>query len=457
MVEKTLSEMRKGGIFDHIGYGFHRYSTDREWLVPHFEKMLYDQALLVIAYTETYQITRKQMYKQTAEEILEYVYRDMTSPDGGFYSAEDADSEGVEGKFYLWSKEEIKNILEDDASLISKLFNIKDTGNMPEEESGNNIFHLTKSFREFAQENVHQEDFIIEKISSAREKLFEVRNKRIHPFKDNKILTDWNGLMISAYAKASQVFQNKIYRETAEKAADFILRKLRDQDGKLLHRYREGQAAIPANLDDYSFFVNGLIDLYEATFDLTWLETAIELNEDMIKHFWDNEKGGFFFSPDYGEKLIVRQKEIYDGGVPSGNSVAILNLLRLGRITGDSSLEDKALKIANAFSNQINRIPSAFSQTLTSLDFVYNGSFEIIISGERDDKSTREIINYFRMEFLPNKIILLKEPSDDKLKRIAPFTEFQTQLGSKTTIYICRNYVCERPVTSLEDVKRILK
>jgi uncharacterized protein YyaL (SSP411 family) len=457
MVEKTLLEMRRGGIYDHIGFGFHRYSTDREWLVPHFEKMLYDQALLTIAYTELYQVTNKEIYHKTVKEILGYILRDMTSPESGFYSAEDADSEGKEGKFYLWSTEEIRNILGEETELISKVFNLKDEGNFTGEEAGGIIFHLKKSFKEIAEDINISENILNEKIENARRKLFEVRKKRIHPYKDDKILTDWNGLMISAFSKASQVFNDNVYEESAVKASEFILEKLRDKEGKLLHRYRENEAGIPASLDDYSFFIMGLIDLYEATFNVRWLKTAIELNKDLITHFWDEENGGFFFSPDYGEKLIVRQKEIYDGAVPSGNSVEILNLLKLGRITGNSSFEEKAFKIANIFSDKINQMPSAFSQTLASLNFGFGESFEIVIVGEKDNRITKEIIRYFRTGFSPNKVILLKEPGDQELKNIAPFTEYQTQIDNKTTVYICRNYVCEKPVTSLNEIKEIFK
>ncbi len=330
-------------------------------------------------------------------------------------------------------------------------------GNLHGEESGSNIFHLKKSLNEIAEGINIDINILTEKVEKARIKLFEVREKRIHPYKDDKILTDWNALMISALAKASQVFENKLYKQTAVKAVEFILGKLRDEEGRLLHRYRNGESGITANIDDYTFTISTLIDLYEATFDLLWLRTAIELNESLIKHFWDEENGAFYFTPDNGEKLIVRQKEIYDGAIPSGNSVAILNLLKLGRITSNISYEEKAFKIAKVFSDQINRMPSAYSQTLTGLCFGFGESFEIVIVGWKEDKTTKEIIEYFRNKYFPNKIILLKEPDDQDLKNISPFTEFQTQIDNKTTVYICRDYVCEKPVTSLEEVKKILE
>jgi uncharacterized protein len=352
MVEKTLTEMRRGGIYDHIGFGFSRYSTDPQWLVPHFEKMLYDQALLTLAYVETYQATKNPFYKKTAEEILEYVKRDMTSPEGGFYSAEDADSEGEEGKFYLWTEEEIRNILPDDADLFIKVFNIKKEGNWIDSVHGTktdtNILHLKSDLITLAKENNLTEEKLSAKIEYSRKKLYEVREKRIHPHKDDKILTDWNGLMISAFAKAAQAFNNKEYSETAKKAADFIIKDLITEDGKLLHRYRDGEAGITANADDYAFFIQALLDLYETIFEVKYLKSALKLNEDFIHHFWDRENKGFFFTPDYGEQLIVRQKEIYDGAVPSGNSIAMLNLLRIGRITAKPEFEEMADSINKA-------------------------------------------------------------------------------------------------------------
>lgn len=461
MVEKTMQEMKKGGIYDHIGFGFHRYSTDREWLIPHFEKMLYDQALLTVTYLELYQVTGKEIYKETVDEILEYVMRDMTSPEGGFYSAEDADSEGEEGRFYLWTMDQITDILGEDAELISEVYNLKAGGNFTDPMTGSdsqvNIFHVKKSYREIAEERHIAENIVKEKIKRAVNELFDYREKRVHPHKDDKILTDWNALMISAFAKASRVSRNHMYLESAIKAAEFIRHNLRDKDGKLLHRYRNSEAGIAANIDDYAFTIGAFIDLYEASFNITWLETAVELNKDMIQHFWDNTGGGFYFNPDYAEELIVRQKEIYDGAIPSGNSAAVLNLLRLGRITGESDLESKAFGIAKAFSGQITQMPSAFSQTLTGLDFGFGESFEIVIVGDKDDINTREIIEYFSNKFLPNKIILFKEPEDNSLKKISPFTELQTQISGKATVYICRNYVCEKPATSLNEIKKILE
>jgi uncharacterized protein YyaL (SSP411 family) len=373
MVEKTLKAMRRGGIFDQVGWGFHRYSTDKEWLVPHFEKMLYDQALLAMAYLETFQATGNENYGSTAREIFAYVMRDMTSPEGGFYSAEDADSEGVEGKFYLWKEEEIRQILEKkDADLIIRVFNVERMGNFKEETTGKktgaNILHLKKPLSQIASELRMPIKNLENRIVSARERLFEAREKRIHPHKDDKVLTDWNGLMIAALAPGAKALGEPTYAEAARSAADFILQHMHTPDGRLLHRYRDGEAGIMAHLNDYAFFVWGLIDLYEATSEARYLKTALDLNADMLAHFWDEHGDGLFFTPEDGERFIVRKKEIYDGALPSGNSVAIQNLLRLGRLTGDTSLDEKAAKIVKAFSGHVVQFPSGYTQFLVSAD-----------------------------------------------------------------------------------------
>ncbi|MEO8398967.1 MAG: thioredoxin domain-containing protein, partial [Ignavibacteriaceae bacterium] len=461
MVEKTLIEMRKGGMYDQIGFGFHRYSTDANWLVPHFEKMLYDQALIAIPYIEVFQITKNEFYKNTAEEILNYVLRDMTSANGGFYSAEDADSEGVEGKFYLWTIEEIKNVLENDSELFNKIFNIKERGNWIDpvhgSEDGTNISHLTKTLKEISKEINLNEKELKNKIEKIRKKLFDFREKRIHPYKDDKILTDWNALMITALAKASQTFNNKTYSDAAEKSAKFILEKLMRKDGSLLHRYREGEAGLAAHIDDYAFFIAALLDLYETTFKVFYLEKALELNEYFLKHFWDENEGAFYFTSDESEELIARQKEIYDGAIPSGNSVAVLNLLRLSRITGNIELEEFASKIGTTFSKAISQSPSAFAQFLMGLNFALNESNEIVIVGEKNNEETKKILAVTRENFMPNKIVILKSKEEEKeLGKISSFIKDQKMIDENTTVYICKNFVCEMPVTNAEVLKKKL-
>ena len=467
MVEKTLIEMRKGGIYDHIGFGFCRYSTDREWLVPHFEKMLYDQALLVMAYSEAYQSTKKNFYKETAEEILTYIMRDMTSDEGGFYSAEDADSEGEEGKFYLWTTDEIKEILGNDSEIFIKFFNVEKEGNLPDGEAGlidsvhntrsdKNILHIKKGLSEFAVENDIDEKEFKKMLENGRQKLFEVREKRIHPYKDDKILTDWNGLMISAFSKAAQVFGKNIYSDYAVKAADFILLKMFDAEGRLLHRFRESDAAIFANVDDYAFFTAALLDLYETTFEVKYLKQALKLNDDLIEHFWDEERGGFFFTPGYGEKLITRQKEIYDGAIPSGNSVAMLNLLRIARITMNNSFEEKADKINRAFSRQIGKYPAGFTQFLVGLDFAIGPSYEIILTGEKNTKEAGLFLSIIEDRFIPNKIILFISSAEDPINKIIPYLINYEVQEEKITVYVCENYTCNLPVSDAGELKKAI-
>ena len=467
MVEKTLIEMRKGGIYDHIGFGFCRYSTDREWLVPHFEKMLYDQALLVMAYSEAYQSTKKNFYKETAEEILTYIMRDMTSDEGGFYSAEDADSEGEEGKFYLWTTDEIKEILGNDSEIFIKSFNVEKERNLPDGEAGfidsvhntrsdKNILHIKKGLSEFAVENDIDEKEFKKMLENGRQKLFEVREKRIHPYKDDKILTDWNGLMISAFSKAAQVFGKNIYSDYAVKAADFILLKMFDAGGRLLHRFRESDAAIFANVDDYVFFTAALLDLYETTFEVKYLKQALKLNDDLIEHFWDEERGGFFFTPGYGEKLIARQKEIYDGAIPSGNSVAMLNLLRIARITMNNSFEEKADKINRAFSRQIGKYPAGFTQFLVGLDFAIGPSYEIILTGEKNTKEAGLFLSIIEDRFIPNKIILFISSAEDPINKIIPYLINYEVQEEKITVYVCENYTCNLPVSDAGELKKAI-
>ena len=454
MVEKTLQEMRRGGIYDHVGFGFHRYSTDSRWLVPHFEKMLYDQALLAMAYTEAYQATGKKKYEETAREIFTYVLRDMMQPEGGFYSAEDADSEGVEGKYYVWTFKEAQQVLApEEATLIVKVFNIRKDGNFMEqptgEGTGSNILHLRKSVKELASDLKVSEEALQKRLKAIRQKLFDYREKRVHPHKDDKILTDWNGLMIAALAKGARVFEESEYAEAAERAADFILTTMRSSRGRLLHRYRDGQAAIPAHMEDYAFLIWGLLELYEATFRVGYLETALNLNKDLIKYFWDEDGGGFYFTANDSEKLLVRHKEIYDGAIPSGNSVAMLNLLRLGRLTAKSDLEEKAATIGKVFSESISESPSAHTQLMAAVDFGIGPSYEVVIVGNSKAKDTKEMVQALHTHFIPNKVVLLR-PTDQEapgIERLAKFTKYQTSIDNRATAYVCLNYNCKLPTT----------
>lgn len=446
MVEKTLGCMAQGGIYDHIGFGFHRYSTDRRWLVPHFEKMLYDNALLAVAFLEGYQATGNKKYKDVTEEVFTYIERDMTSPEGGFYSAEDADSEGVEGKFYVWTTEEVKRILgEEDGELFCRIYDMTDDGNF----EGKNIPNLIKTAENGLPENVLQR---------CREKLFKEREKRPHPHKDDKILTSWNGLMIAALARGARVLQNEKYAIMAKKAVDFIFSKLVREDGRLLARYRDGEAAIPAYLDDYVFLAWGLLELYETTFDVGYLRKALELNRQMLDLFRDEEKGGLFFYGKDGEELLTRPKEIYDGAIPSGNSVAAYNMLKLSRITGDQNLEEHARRIFNAFAGEVILHPSAHSFLMTALQFALGASREIVIAGAIDADDTVEMIWKIHSLYLPDTVAIFHPVDNDgeQIWELIPFIKDMKPLEGKATAYICENFACRPPVMDIDEILKHL-
>lgn len=467
MAEKTLQAMRFGGIYDQIGFGFHRYSTDFFWLVPHFEKMLYDQALLSLAYSEAYHATKKELYKTTTMEILTYVLRDMTSPLGGFYSAEDADSrneagEMEEGNFYLWKEEELRRVLKpEDAELILKIFNIKRGGNfldqLTQRRTGENILYLKKPLDTLAQEfNLTKQELYM-RIEEIRFKLFTIRESRPHPHKDDKILTNWNGLMIASLAKASSIFDDPKFSEAAQSAIEFIYNQL-FQDGKLLHRFRDGEAAILANVEDHAFLIWGLLEQYETTFDTNYLRKALYLNTYMINRFWDETNGGFYFTPDDGEELLYRKKEIYDGAVPSGNSVAMLNLLRLEQITGNSDYGRKAARISSVFSKEVKRMPSGFTQLMVALEFALGTSYQIIVAGDSRSEDTKSMVKAVRNQYIPNLVFLLNptERVSPEIFQISEFIKEQPNIGGKATAYVCVNGFCKNPVTSIEDIIRII-
>jgi uncharacterized protein YyaL (SSP411 family) len=453
MVEKSLVAMRRGGVYDHVGFGIHRYATDPIWLLPHFEKMLYDQALFVMANLEAYQATGGEPYARAAREVLTYVTRDMTSPEGGFYSAEDADSEGEEGKFYVWTKQELAKVLgAEDAGFYADTFNFAEAGNFKEEATGEatgaNIPHLRADLSEADRARAE----------SLRVKLFEAREKRIHPQKDDKILTDWNGLMISAYARAAQVLNDDAYAAIARKAADFVLTELTGDDGRLLKRWREGEAGLTAHLEDYAFFTAGLLDLYETNFDTRYLREAIRLTDATVEHFWDEESGGFFMTADDSEELLVRAKKLYGGAIPSGNAVSLLNLVRLHRMTANTAYADRAEALVKAFSGEIDQGPFAFPVTLCGLDFLFGPSQEIVITGDPAAADTKALLAELRKPFLPNKVILLRTPANAaELAAIAPYTGTQTSLEGKATVYVCENFACQLPTTDPAKLRELLK
>jgi len=457
MVEKTLNEMRKGGIFDQVGFGFHRYSVDEKWLVPHFEKMLYDQALLALGYLEAFQITHNNDFKQTVEKIFTYVLRDLTSPEGGFYSAEDADSEGEEGRFYVWTPQEIKTVLGQElGELFCRFYNITPTGNF---ESGLNIPHETTPAKAFAEQEGIALTELETNLEIARAKLFDAREKRIHPLKDDKIITSWNGLMIAAFAKGYQVLGEQRYADAARKSAQFILKKLRNPEGRILRRFREKEVAFPGYLEDYAFLVWSLLELYEATFEIDYFEEAVIINNDMIELFWDETEGGFFYSGKGNETLIAQRKEAYDGAIPSGNSVAALTMARLSRMTGNVDLEKKVERMVQTFSSQISAYPLTSTHFLQALDFALGPAQEIVIGGDKKNQTTQDMIRLVQKSFLPHKIVLLQSEGYDG-KRLAKLSSFITPMISfnpKPTVYVCEQFSCKKPMTEVEELESFLK
>ena len=459
MVEKTLREMSLGGIFDQVGGGFHRYSTDAQWRVPHFEKMLYDQALLIMAYTEGYQATHSREFRKTAEEIITYTIRDLISPCGAFYSAEDADSAGCEGSFYLWTVREMEDVLgKEDAIRAMRIFNVTQSGNYHNTGTGKgqNILYRTQSLTRLSSADGIPETDLELLLESIRTGLFAARSQRSRPPLDDKILTDWNGLFIAALAKAARAFRNEEFLTAARKAMEFILTHMRDSNGGLLHRYRGGESAIPAFGDDYSFLIKGLIELYESTFEPYYLQSAIELNTLFLAHFLDEDNGGFFSTSDDAEILLVRKKEVYDGAIPSCNSVAFENLVRLSHLTGDIRIEEQAEKLSRCFAPVVQQSPSAYAWYLCALDGAMGPLHDIVIVGTRDADDTRAMIEALDNHYLPNILVLCSPPgeSDNLLNNIAPFTRSLNAIDGKATAYICTGHSCAIPTT---DPKRMLE
>jgi len=406
--------------------------------------------MLGMAYTEAYQATHKPEFRATAEEVFEYVLRDMRGPTGGFYSAEDADSEGKEGKFYLWTEAEIRTVAGPDADLLIETYGIKKGGNFTSVEGDvhANVLHLAVPPATADAER---------RLQAARKKLFAAREQRVHPPKDDKILTDWNGLMIAALAEAAQVFDRPDYDAAARRAADFLLMRMRAKDGRLLHRFRDGDAAIPGKLDDYAFLTWGLLNVYESSFDIRYLEAAIDLQRAALQHFADLN-GGFFLTADDAEQLLTRPKESYDGAIPSGNSAELLDLIRIGRITGDPAYELAADKLLRAFSGDVAGAPSAHSALLAGLDFALGPSFEIVLAGRRDAPDLKTLRGALGRQFLPSKVVLFRPGGETEpaVTKIATFTKPQVPIRNRATAYVCTNYVCKLPTTDPQAMVKLL-
>ncbi len=472
MTLHTLRKMADGGMHDHIGGGFARYSVDNEWHVPHFEKMLYDQAQLACAYLEAHQLTRDAGFADTARGILDYVLRDMTGEAGQFYSAEDADSplpsnpkEHAEGAFYVWEHKEIVGALGvESAAIFNFHYGVKEGGNVASDPHGEftnkNVLIVSATIEETAETFGKSPDEIRATLAQARQKLFDLRVKRPRPHLDDKTLTAWNGLMISAFARAAQALDAPKYRAAAVRAARFIEEKLCDtKSGGLLRRYRDGDSAIAGHADDYAFYIQGLLDLYEASADLRWLTRAIELQRKQNELFWDGEHGGFFTTDGSDATVLLRMKEDHDGAEPSPNSVAALNLLRLAQMTDDKKFRDYAEKTLAAFGGILKQAPSAMPQMLCALDFSLGKPKQIVIAGKPDADGTRALLRVVHAEFLPNKILLFADGGarQGTLAKWLPFLKDIIAKDGKATAYVCEDYSCKLPTNDADELRSLLQ
>jgi uncharacterized protein len=446
MVDQTLTRMSCGGMYDQLGGGFHRYSVDSEWLVPHFEKMLYDNALLSRAYLDGYLLTQNETYRSIATEVLDYVTREMTSPEGGFYSSQDADSEGKEGEFFLWTDDEVKSIIgEGEGKLFCSYYGITHEGNF----EGKNILHVPRSAEIVARLNNLVEIELLEIIQRGKQRLFESRETRIKPGRDEKILAAWNGLMLRSFAEASSALERDDYRAIAVRNAEFLLSHLR-RDGQVLRSYKDGQARFNGYLDDYAFLIDGLLSLYEATFDLRWIRACLDTAETMIARFWDPQGKNFYFTSDDHEALIHRPKELFDNAIPSGNSVVAHVLLRLWKLTGNSRFSEYAAAILESMAGMMAQQPSAFPHLLCALDFFLGHPKEIAIVGIPCEEKTRELLRAVFRVYRPNKVVACGTDGGVFLLENRP------QINGVPTAYVCENFTCKLPVTTAKELAAFL-
>jgi uncharacterized protein YyaL (SSP411 family) len=473
----TLRKIAAGGMHDHIGGGFHRYSVDRYWHVPHFEKMLYDQAQLAVAYLVAFQITRNRQYESVARDILDYVARDMTSKEGGFFSAEDADSpvvaagadlghlETKEGAFYVWTKKEIDDALGDTAEIFDFHYGVEPHGNAPEgsdpqdEFRGKNILIERHTIAETAKQFQKTEEEIRKLLTQSREKLFSIRTQRPRPHLDDKIIAAWNGLMISAYARAAQVLDNPRYLEIATRTAKFLRTNLYEEKSKLLYRnYRGGRSDIEGFADDYAFVIQGLLDLYEASFDVEWLKFAVELQETQDRFFFDGKNDGYFSTSGKDESVFLRMKDDNDGAEPAASSVAALNLLRLSQFRDDKAMAERARKTIDAFATTLSHFPSAMPQMLVALDYSLSKPRQIVIAGKKDAPETKALIKEVHRHFLPKTILVLADGGEDQ-KYLGEKNEAiraMSPIDGKPAAYVCENFTCKAPVTEPKALSNFL-
>ncbi len=452
MVEVSLQHMAKGGIYDQLGGGFHRYSVDEQWLVPHFEKMLYDNALLSRVYLHTYLVTGNTFYRRIAEETLDYVVREMTSPEGGFYSTQDADSEGVEGKFFVWTPAQIEAILpRQDAEIVMKYYDVTPHGNFEEK----NILHIPQDEQTVANHAQVSLKELKDTLKRSRELLFQAREQRIKPGRDEKILTSWNGLMLRSFAEAARYLVRSDYLEVATKNAEFLLRELR-HDGRVLRTYKDGRARLNGYLEDYTFLADGLLALYEASFDVRWFEEARKLMDEAITLFADQQNGGFFDTGSDHETLINRPKDIMDNATPAGNSVATEVLLRLASFTGEQSYRERADDYLRSLSDLIVQHPQVFGHALGALDFAISPVKEIAITGDPQQHDTQALLAAINAAYRPNSVLACATPNNTEALQAIPLLADRPMKDGKATAYVCENFACQAPANTPEALNEIL-
>jgi uncharacterized protein YyaL (SSP411 family) len=461
MVCRTLTAMRRGGVYDQVGYGLHRYATDARWFLPHFEKMLYDQALTVMACVEAWQASGEAAFKDMALEILEYVRRDLTSPEGLFYSAEDADSEGVEGKFYLWTAAELRELLGEDAALCLEAWGATEAGNSHDEATGEatggNILFVPQPLEAVAARAGLTPEALAGRLERCRLVLLAAREKRVRPLCDDKVLTDNNGLMLAALCKAARAFDDEELAGRAGRAAQAILARLSLPGGRLLHRLRDGEAAIAGMLDDYAFLAWGLLELYQTVFDPAFLRRAMELAQVMLEHFADPAAGGFFLTADDGEALLLRQKIFFDAAVPSGNSVAYFVLTTLFRLTGNVAFKDSADALARAMTPRLAEHAAGHAFFLCGLSQVIGKACEVTLAGDPDAPDTQALARAIFDRYLPEVAVLLRpDEAEPAIADLAPFSRWQLPLEGRAAAHVCRAGACQPPTAEVEKMLVLL-
>jgi len=457
MVERTLRCMRRGGIYDQVGYGFHRYSTDRTWTLPHFEKMLYDQAMLTLAYTEAFQITGQSEYRRTAQEIITYVLRDLTHPEGAFCTAEDADSEGREGKFYLWHESELQAVLGNQLfTLVRQVYNTEPAGNFLDEatrrKTGENILYRFRSDAMLSIEQAGQ-------LTRARQLLLAARTRRIRPLRDDKVLADWNGLMIAALAYAGRVLDDEASLDAARRAASFIRNNMQTDAGALWHRWRDQEAAIAGMLDDYAFFIWGLLELYQATFEVDYLSWAFRLADICREQFTADQPGLYYLSPSDGEPLLVRPGQAHDNALPSGTAVMMMNILRLARLRSDTDMERAARAIAQQVGGSMRDSPGACLAMLSAVNLALQPAAEVVITGDPERKDTRDMLRSVQRAYAPHAVLIFRPDggTDTQVTRVLPKTaQFNSNDGAPLA-YVCKDFSCQAPTSDVGEVLARLK